>query len=138
MALCTDSFYSYMWNKHDNWVKYKIPVFVTSRSVGFDLIKKSSFWPVLNVSHKLSISWSIFCLFCYRHKFWYNPELQRTFCFSFCLFLSYHYDCFFLIKQDLIVCVAIMVFYSYFCPWFLNLFKSICIERWMLTWSFKN
>lgn len=67
---------------------------MTSGSIGFELTKACSFWPVLNIARKLSVSWSIFC-FCYRHKFWNNPELQRTFCFSFYLFLSCHYSCFF-------------------------------------------
>lgn len=101
------------------------------------LQKKRSFWPVLNVACKLSVSWSIFCLFCYRHNLWYNPESQRTFCFSFYLLISV---LLFLLKkkQYWIVCIPIMMVYSFFFPRFLDSFTSICTERSMLTWYFKN
>lgn len=109
---------------------------MTSRSVVFDLTKKRSFWPVLNIECKLSVSWSIFCLFCYRHNLWYNPESQRTFCFSFYLLISVLL--FLLKKQYWIVYIPIMIVYSYFFSHFLDSFTSIFTERSMLTWYFKN
>lgn len=129
---------------------------MTSRSVGFDLRKRCSFWPVLNIACELSVSWSIFCLFCYRHKkFWHKTELQRTL-FLVLPFVSYHYSIFFqLNRMDSLhydgggfFCLSVcwwffvcglvfffVVFGSFF--FFLDLFTSFCIERSVLTWSFK-
>lgn len=92
---------------------------------------------MLNVAHKPSVSWRISCGFCYRHKFWYNLWTFVAVLFSFYLFLSHRYSCFFYLNRFGYLTFLLWWFIHIF-SCFLDLLTCICIKRSMLTWSFKN